>query len=87
MTFPPVIIDDLTLTVKNLHLDVVLHPLIIVIIILIIISLIINIVYFSILTFNYLKKNNKSKKSVIDLYDISREDEMINPGKNPYLRL
>jgi hypothetical protein len=86
MSIPPVIVDDLTLTIKNLHFDIVSHPLIIIISILIIISLIINIVYFSILTFNFLKKNKiKKVRNLTDLYESS--PMMEDPTKSSYLRL
>jgi len=90
MSLPPVNVDKLDLSIKSLDINLTLHPLIIILSTLSIISLLINITYFSILTYNLLKKKNKPKRgSRTDLY---LEEElppppMIDPTKSNYLRL
>lgn len=90
MSIPQVNIDKLNLIIKSLDTNLTLHPLIIVLSILTIISLIINITYFSILSYNLLKKKNKPKRgSRTDLYLENEEllPPMLDPTKNKYLRL
>jgi hypothetical protein len=85
MSLPPVIVDDLDLTIKNLELNLTLHPLIIISCIFLIISTIFNIVYISILLCNLKKKNQERIGSRTDLF--LNEPSMEDPTKSKYLRL
>jgi predicted membrane protein len=85
MSVTPVIVDDFDLTVKNLKLNLTLHPLIIIVCIFLLISTIVNIIYISILLYNLKKKEKVKFNSRTDLY--IEEPPMVDPTKSNYLRL
>lgn len=90
MSIPPINVDNLDLTIRNLDMKITSHPLIIILSTLTIISLLIHIVYFSISLYDLLKKRNKSERvgSRTDLF-VEQESPppMVDPTKSNYLRL